>query len=657
MEEHKQLLILSNEGGVVERMRAALSDASDSYELVRVGPGACAGSLSSESWDAVVVHLEGDLMAGERLVGMVRETSPELPLIVVVQELAPGAVPRLLDAGAHHVLAEPDLAALRALVQRLDTDATARARAACEHEQLEQASRASATELAEIRKDLAEMKASQGLLEAARRESDGRYRALVDHSPDGVATARDGRITSANARLASLFEYARDELSGLSLLDLVAESERDRFRSLQENGEVGVFESFGVKRSGETFPMGVSVSVAVTGEDDSVLVMVRDMTEQAAAREALSSRERREGAELMAEGVAQNFSNIMGVVSGYAASIAESFLPGTQPHRSASRILDATRHASHLTQQLLNLAKPVDKELSSARPVSAAQVIRDVIELAQSTMDSRSITLEIKGLARMPLVLCEGPKLLDVLLNVLLNAADAMPHGGKITINCHQRFQVRRGSETGVYAIVTVRDEGRGMRKEQAEHAFDPFYTTKHGGTSFGLGLPVSQRQVQGWGGWIDLRSAVGKGTRVRIFLRRADGKDAEAEPEGERTVLVVDDSRAAVAMMTGALEKAGYEVLKAFSGDEALTMHQEHQERITLCVIDWIMPGTDGRDVLAALLERDPNSNVLMTSGFSRDYCRSRLKKGGWGFLQKPFSVEELLDAVRGRLSTDSAD
>jgi two-component system cell cycle sensor histidine kinase/response regulator CckA len=622
MDDSRQLLILSDEGGSVDRMREVLADASSAYELVRAAPDACTHSLGASTWHGVVIELAGDVSRGEELVAAVREQCPDMPMVVVLSSSGDGWVPRLLGAGAHHVLDHADLPALDVVMDRLL--AHARERASVEQ------------------------------LERARQQSEARYRTLVEGSPDGVSMACDGKIQWANRRMEALFGYGRGALVGVSLLDLVEKGERERFRSLQESGQVGVFESIGLKRAGETFPIGVNVSKAEHEGEPAILVVVRDMTEQVRAREALAADERRGSTELMAEGVAQNFSNIMGVVSGYAASIAESFLPGTRHHRSASRILDATRHASHLTQQLLNLTRPVEMQRVDVGPVRAGQVIRDAVELFSPTLDARNIEVDLKRLERMPLVMAEGPKLLDVLLNLLLNAADAMPHGGKVTITCHQRFQVRRGNETGVYAIITMRDEGEGMRREQVEHAFDPFYTTKKSGNSFGLGLPVAQRQVQGWGGWIDLRSQLGKGTRVRLFLRRSDAS-LEEDVRGVQTVLVVDDNPSAVAMMSKELEQAGYRVLKAFSGDEALTLHREHGKQIELCVVDWIMPGTDGRQVLSALMERDPNSNILMTSGFSRDYCRSRLAKGGWGFLQKPFSAVELVDAVRGRLGADA--
>jgi PAS domain S-box-containing protein len=650
----KQLLILSDEVCSVDRMREALAGAESAYALDRVAPEAFRDYFGTGRWHAVIIDHQGDTEAGEKLVSMVHSAMPELPLVVVVDELGGGDVLRLLVAGALHVVERADMNVLPVVIERVTQLVFEREQLTSERDRLTVEASERANVLEALRKELVTVKALREEHERGRLESEGRYRALIENSPDGVALARGGRVTWANTRMGALFGYQLDDLKGLPLLDLMEERERERFRKLEEDGELGVFESTGLRRSGETFPIGVSAGRSAVDGADSIVVMVRDMTEQIRARQALAMDDRRAGTELLAEGVAQNFSNIMGIVSGYAASIAESFLPNTQPHRSARKILDATRHASHLTQQLLNLAQPAEQQNRAVGSIAAAQVIRDAVEFSRSAIESHGIDIQLKHVERMPMVIGEGPKLLDVVLNLILNAVDAMPHGGRLTIACHQRFQVRRGSETGVYAIITVRDEGTGMSREQVEHAFDPFYTTKKGGNSFGLGLPVAQRQVQGWGGWIDLRSHLNRGTRVRVFLKRSDSS-GRVEQEGEKkTVLIVDDSKELLAMMSAGLEGAGYGVLKAMSGDEALLLHREHKDDIALCVVDWIMPGTDGRQVLAALLERDSNSNVLMTSGFSRDYCRSKLKKGGWGFLQKPFTIDQFMGAIQSRLGAD---
>jgi len=187
------------------------------------------------------------------------------------------------------------------------------------------------------------------------------------------------------------------------------------------------------------------------------------------------------------------------------------------------------------------------------------------------------------------------------------------------------------------------------MNKAQIAKVFEPFYTTKKEQNAFGLGLPVAQSMAQNWGGWIDIRSRLGKGTRVRIFMTKAeDQSDVIVEKTiAPMNVLVVDDNDGRREMMVSALLNNGHKVIEATDGEMAIKLHKQHAASIDLSLVDWLLPKKDGRSVLKAILEHDSQSKVIMVSGFSRDYVRSEIRMGVWGFLQKPFSEEDLLKAI----------
>jgi len=201
---------------------------------------------------------------------------------------------------------------------------------------------------------------------------------------------------------------------------------------------------------------------------------------------------------------------------------------------------------------------------------------------------------------------------------------------------------------------LSVTDTGIGMTPTQLSKAFEPFFTTKADREAFGLGLSVAQSVVKSWGGRIELSSTPGVGTCVRILMLMADppshGKHADNEGRC-RTILVVEDHEGRRQMMKQTLEAAGHTVIDVSDGAKAISVYQEKAGEIDLTVLDWLMLGVDGRDVLRVIHAHDPESRVLMTSGFSRDYVRSQIRMGAWTFLQKPFSAEQFDEAVRKAL------
>ena len=205
-----------------------------------------------------------------------------------------------------------------------------------------------------------------------------------------------------------------------------------------------------------------------------------------------------------------------------------------------------------------------------------------------------------------------------------------------------------------------IRDDGVGISKETARRAFEPFFTTKEEGVSFGLGLTIAQSTMQAMGGWMDIRGREGVGCTVRLFLPKTVATQTPAAVDRStgtngHAVLVVDDRPEDQAMMKDTLQKEGYTVHTASDAPGGVSVYRQHADKIAVIVVDHLLPGEGGEHVVREILKDDPEANVIVTSGFSRDYVRGNLPVGAWRFLQKPFEPDKLLHSVNLMLGTVS--
>ncbi len=367
----------------------------------------------------------------------------------------------------------------------------------------------------------------------------------------------------------------------------------------------------------------------------------------------------------LAGSVAQEFSNVLSVISGYASSIVESLIPTTRGHENALKICDAAEHGGQLASRLLSIARASDLASDvQITPVSLAKVLRSAIDLVKGTFDEKNIVFKTKALSGLPYVMVDQAHLMDALVNLFLNSAEAMPNGGIITIDSLARpiakpaNNLNPRAKAGVYVILRIRDDGTGMSKEVLDHCFDPFFSTKELSTSMGLGLTVIQGAVQKCGGWIKVRSRPGQGSSFRLFIPKAKDqkgisarKDRGFDARG-KTILIVDDKKEARDKAAAILKDAGYKLHVAGNGEQAVYLYREHADTIDLSIIDVIMRGKDGKGVLDDILKIEPAALVIMTSGFSREYVRSYLERGSWGFIQKPYEAKQLLGVIERVLS-----
>jgi len=399
------------------------------------------------------------------------------------------------------------------------------------------------------------------------------------------------------------------------------------------------------------------------GTTAAIMLVVRDIAARKKADSFARQTEHSEALAVVAQGVAQSFSNIITLVDSFAASIADSFLPHTQTYDAAKNILDATHHATELTKRLYSVTRMREHDHAETSAVSLKKVLTAARELVDRTLVARDITVRIRRLESLPYVIANEAELLDTLIHLLLNAIDAMPDGGVISIRAIERRILRPRSNPdavgGTFVGICIQDSGKGMAKEDVAKAFEPFFTTKEGDEAFGLGLPAAQGLAHGWGGWVDLRSKPGKGTRVRIFVAKADvsgEKELATTDVMGKAVLILDDNLGRRTMMARALEHAGMKAYPAGTAAEAIDLYDRQEGGFALSIVDWILPDGKGEDVIRTILTDDPEAPVLVISGFARDYARSQMRFGAWGFLQKPFSEKELMDEVVKTLTPSGA-
>jgi len=620
-------------------------------------------ALERESWDIVIADCILPTFSVDEALQILNESRFDIPLIVLSGKLDEASAIAILRAGADHFIAKDDMERLSIAVERAIASMRRRREVAAElkkhREHLEELVAERTVELEAANAQLQVEVGERSRIASSLRQKETQYHDLVEYSLDGICIIQDQKFQFVNSQLAEMLSSDVEDVVGNNFANHMdpefVESSMAVYRGIM-SGETDRkrFEAALATRRGRRLEVGISASAIDYHGSRAVMVMVRDIAEQKRARRIALENERLEAVGIVAQGVGNNFTNIMSVISSYAASIADSFLPNTRPYNAARKILDASRHASDLTQRLLSVVRVNEShEQVKVESVSLLAVIEKACDLVGQSLRTRGVDVVIKKSSRMPFVMANQSQLLDTLMNIFRNGSDAMLEGGTLTLSCVERRISKPRSNPnavgGAFVGLSIQDTGSGMSKEQISRVFEPFFTTKNSQKSFGLGLPVAQSMAQSWGGWIDIRSRIGKGTRVRLFLAKATARTIEDDKTlaGPLTVLVVDDNPGRLMLMVQSLEQRGHRVIQATCCDDAIWLHKQHAETIDLSVIDWLMPEKDGKGVLQAVRDHDPKAKVIMISGFSRDYVRSEIRMGAWGFLQKPFSSEEFVEAV----------
>ncbi|MBI5571604.1 MAG: PAS domain S-box protein [Desulfomonile tiedjei] len=494
-------------------------------------------------------------------------------------------------------------------------------------------------------------------------KSETKYRALFDESKDGVySSLRAGEITDANPSFLEMFGFTREEMIGKDIHELYADpADRTRFQEeIEKKGFVKDYE-LALRRKDRT-EIGCLLTASVQFGDDGSVVgyrgIMRDLTIRKRLQKQLFQAQKMEAIGTLAGGIAHDFNNLLTVVLGFSELLLIGKDERDPAYADLQKINQAARSGADLVKRILAFSRKTE---INPRPLNLNHEIEQVKKLLTRTIP-KMIEVELllhEGLAT---VNADPIQVEQILMNLAVNAKDAMPDGGKLTIETRnvaldeQYCSMHHGAKPGEYVLLTVSDSGQGMDEETLNHIFEPFYTTKEPGLGTGLGLAIVYGIVQQHNGYTTCDSEPGGGTAFGIYLpvippdeRSKTPVEKPKLPRGTETVLIVDDEEMVRDLGKRILERAGYTVLTAAGGQQALDLYSRHGGKVSLVVLDLIMPEMGGKQCLEELLKLDPMATVLIASGYFQGGAEHEAVKGGAkGFVGKPFDMNQLAQAVR---------
>jgi PAS domain S-box-containing protein len=507
-----------------------------------------------------------------------------------------------------------------------------------------------------------------GALEALR-ASEEKYRTLVEAASDAIfiADAESGIILEVNSKAEALTGRPREELVGLHQGELHPPDERDRYLGIFHEhaslvDEAGRAVDVGVLHAdGRIIPVEITGTSVEIGGRRIVHGVFRDLTERRRLEQQLRQAEKMQAIGQLAGGIAHDFNNRLVAILGFAELLARQ-VPEGSSRRYAERIVRNARRAANLTGQLLAFARKGNFQVA---PVDLHAAVREVLLFLTHGIDKR-ITLRMQLTAPRPVTLGDPAQLENALLNLALNARDAMPAGGTITFRTanvilEEDQRARLGLEPSPegFISVAVSDTGHGMDEHVRAHLFEPFFTTKKMGEGSGMGLAAVYGTVQSHRGAVEVESAVGKGTTFTLYLPLVAPEQPAVEPAPASTrprharVLVVDDESDVRELVRDMLASLGCEVMACRDGLEAAMLYAREWQTFDLVILDMVMPRLGGRATLARLREVNPQVKaILMTGHGPEGEAADILNDGAVAFVQKPFAMRELAEQVDAALA-----
>jgi two-component system, cell cycle sensor histidine kinase and response regulator CckA len=503
------------------------------------------------------------------------------------------------------------------------------------------------------------------------RESEARLRVLVEQLPAVLWTVgKDLCFTSALGAGLTRLGLKPNQIVGVSLFDYFETSDPAFLPiAAHRRAIAGEPTTFHVEWKGGSYTCHVEPLRTAEGELQGAICMALDITDRRQLEEQLRQAQKMEAVGRLAGGIAHDFNNLLMVIQGYADLMTERLAEGDPLRRNAEQIQTASQRATSLTRQLLAFSR---KQMLAPKVMSIQSVVGDMEKILRRLI-GEDVQLETSSVPDLGLVKADRSQIEQVILNLAVNARDAMPEGGRLTIETANVDLDESFSHSSVmlspgpYVMLAVTDNGCGMDVETQAHIFEPFFTTKEKGKGTGLGLATVYGIVKQSGGYVWVYSEPGRGTSFKVYLPRVwdeqstPGRDrridGHALPQGTETVLLVEDEKGVRELAREYLEMTGYTVIEAENGHTALELAGLHSGPIHLLMTDVVMPGISGRELSERVKSIRPGIRVLFMSGYTdQAVVHHGILETDAVLLQKPFTVAALAAKLRDILNVELA-
>jgi PAS domain S-box-containing protein len=625
-----RILVMENDSSFAQNICDMLeSNPNVSFQIVlaKAATGAVPASVY-ESVDALLLGVPSLDETGLARVTELHSRFNSLPILAMIPEEEAGLVQKVLEAGAAEYLVRETLA--RELLHKAVKYAVERTRN-----------------------------------EIAVRQSEQRFHELFENAKDILFTLDlEGNVTSLNKSAEEVMGWSRSEALQLNLKSLVAPEHLNLCSQMMQrilNEEpLQHFEISMLRRDGRKVLLQASARLIYSnGEKHAIQGMARDVTERRQLESMVQQSQKLEAIGRLSGGLAHDFNNLFCVISGHTELLAEQMEPASPALKNLTQIKKAVDSATSLTRQLLAFSR---KQVFHPRILDLNAVVVETRKMLGRLVGEQIefFTSLHPGLGN---VRVDPVQLEQVLVNLVLNARDAMSQGGKLTIET-KNVDLEEGARSkraivpaGKYVALSVTDNGCGMDEEAQSRIFEPFFTSKELGKGSGLGLATVYGIVKQSGGFIWVYSELGQGTTIRVYLPRVDssptplsmGNPRTEVRQGSETILLVENTESLRNLAKELLKSSGYAVLDAESGREALRIASSFSGPIHLLLTDVIMPGMGGKQLAEQLTSLRPATRVLYMSGYSNDgIVQSGILESGALLLEKPFTREILLRKVR---------
>ncbi|MEW6377111.1 MAG: ATP-binding protein [Thermodesulfobacteriota bacterium] len=510
-------------------------------------------------------------------------------------------------------------------------------------------------------------------VEEALKQSEEKYRMLIENIQDGVFVIQDAKMQFVNEAFARMVGYTVEEVIGMDFRQLVAPEDLEMVSSRYVRRQAGEYVpneyEFRMLHKDSITRVIVNMNLGLINYHGRIASMgtVKDITERKRAEEERSSlqeqlrqSQKMEAIGQLASGVAHDFNNLLTIITGYTDLLLSSIDPDNPLYPDTIEIKNAAKKAESLTRQLLAFSR---RQVFQPKILDLNSFVSNMNKILQRLIGEHIELIPV--LSKDPNKIKVDPGQIEqVIVNLVVNARDAMPSGGKLTIETanvvldenysHTHFDVKPGD----YVMLSIRDSGVGIPPENMEHIFEPFFTTKEKGKGTGLGLSTVYGIVKQSGGGIWVESQPDQGTTFKIYFPRIEGEVESMKleatpyksPKISETILVVEDEEVVRKVTVAILKKEGYHVLEAKSGEEALRLFQnQNPHPIHLLLTDVVMPGMSGPELAISLTSAHPEMKVLYISGYiDHALLNNEILKNGRPYLQKPFTSDNLVHKVR---------